>query len=71
MNFVRSAASILGLLLLSLGYAASQWAYLRGEAAEYAARVDQDSVKVLALVFLLTAVFFSRMKNLDPEEEKP
>lgn len=56
MKTLRDAVSVIGLLLLAAGYAASQNAAFDGTIAEYSARVDSPVVQRLALVFFLVLV---------------
>lgn len=56
MKTVRSALALVICLLLALGYAASQWAFFHGQAADYAKRVDTPPVRLLALALLIGCV---------------
>ncbi len=59
MRNLRLALSLISLVLLLLGYLASQVAALSGEAADYSARVDVAPVRWLALAVLGVAVALS------------
>lgn len=52
------------ILLLTVGYAASQWAWWTGDFANYAKRVDVPAVQHAALVVLilliLSAIFWDK-----------
>jgi hypothetical protein len=53
---LRVLMSVLVTSLLGLGYAASQYFYLIGKPVEYAALVDQPSVRMLMLVILIAVI---------------
>lgn len=55
MKLARLIVGVLLAVLLTAGYAASQWMTLQGRAAEWAAKVDQPPIRLLALVLLLAA----------------
>lgn len=56
MKSARQIVGILLIVLLTLGYAASQWMTLQGRAAEWAAKVDVPPIRMLALVLLVGAL---------------
>lgn len=60
LRFALSAFVVVGLVA---GYLASQVAYFRGQAPDYAARVDSPQVAMLALVLLGAAVVLSLVKD--------
>lgn len=62
MKTLRDAVSVIGLLLLAAGYAASQRAAFDGTIGEYSARVDEPAIQRLALVLfvVLLALAFVR-----------
>ena len=61
MKTLRAAVAVTGAILLTLGYIASQIAAIQGQgaAADYAAKVDQPSIRALALVLLVAALILS------------
>lgn len=63
MKTLRVALAVASILLLGLGYAASQWAALSGTAPEYAKRVDQAPIRYLALFMLVAAVALALLKD--------
>ena len=56
MTKVRTVLSILVIVLLGVGYAGSQFSVFRGNASDYAAKIDSPPVKLLALLILLASV---------------
>ncbi|GAB4133843.1 MAG: hypothetical protein Fur0036_19570 [Fimbriimonadaceae bacterium] len=56
-------------LLLGLGYAASQYHFFNGTAAQYAAQVDVPTIRSLALLLLVAgiALGFAKSPSSDPE----
>ena len=58
MNLENLRNGLLGftVVILGLGYAASQWFYFQGRSSEYARIVDIPSIRGLALVVLLLYV---------------
>ena len=66
MSSVRRLLGIVVLALLTLGYLASQAAYLFGDPVAYASRVDIPQVKYLSLVLFLAAIVLA----LIPEKEE-
>lgn len=56
MKILRTTLAIVTVLLIVVGYAASQVAALNGWAAQYAEKVDSPSISHLALVLLLGIV---------------
>jgi hypothetical protein len=67
MNAIRFALTTLSLILLTAGYAASQWAFFWGDPASHSARMDQGPVRVLALVVLGAAIVFSFLPDRDSD----
>jgi len=67
MSFLRYSLTLVALLALAAGYAASQYAFFNGRASEYAQTVDTPAIRILALVFLLAAIAFSFV----PDKEEP
>ncbi|MBX3117803.1 MAG: hypothetical protein KF784_01975 [Fimbriimonadaceae bacterium] len=63
MKALRFALSVFAVLGLVGGYFASQYAYFTGQAATYAARVDQQPVWRLSLALLLVAIVLSFVKD--------
>lgn len=56
MNLLRTALALASILLLTVGYAASQFFALNGRAAEYVALVDKSSLAPVSLLILLAAI---------------
>lgn len=56
MSGLRYCISALAIGGLAVGYAASQYAYFSGRAADYAAVVDQPAVRYVALALLLACI---------------
>lgn len=56
MNRIRLVLASVTVVFLAAGYMASQVAYLNGQPAEYAARVDQTPIIFLSLVLFLAAI---------------
>lgn len=56
MQTIRTALFVMIVGLLSIGYAASQWAWLTADFESYAKKVDVPPVQHLALVALLVVV---------------
>lgn len=67
MNRIRLLIGAILSVLLTLGYLASQYAAITGQTAEYAARIDQPQIIVLALIAFLGAIVFFL---LPPEKEE-
>lgn len=59
----------LGAVLLAVGYLASQNAALNGQAPDYASKVDQPPIVMLALVLFLAAVAFLFVPEGEGAEE--
>ena len=68
MTRIRTLLTIVTALLLTLGYSASQLAWFAGPdaASEYARKIDQPPVRLLALVLLVAAVVLAFV----PEREE-
>lgn len=58
MNRIRIGLASVTVALLAAGYVASQFAYLGGQSADYAARIDQTPIILLSLVLFLTGIAF-------------
>lgn len=56
MKLARTVFSVMAVLLLGLGYAASQFAAFTGTQTEYAVKADQPQIRYLALLLLLAAI---------------
>jgi hypothetical protein len=59
MNLARLLVVIGSILLLAGGYLASQLAAINGQAADYAAKIDQPSIRTLAALLLVAAIALS------------
>jgi hypothetical protein len=66
----RTIMAILSLVLLSLGYAASQFAYPE-RAAEYAKWIDQPWARWLSLAMLLIAMVLCFVPDGAEEVDEP
>lgn len=71
MNLLTLRQGLLAIiiLVLGMGYAASQWFYFQGRAAEYARVVDVPSIRTLALILLLMFVVFAFIPVRESEIE--
>ena len=71
MKSLRSVFAVVVIALLGLGYFASQWAAMNGSeaAVQYAARVDQPPVQLLALVVFLVCVILPFLPESKQETE--
>jgi hypothetical protein len=69
MKNIRTLVSVAVLILLPLGYAASQWAALSGTAQEYAEKVDCPQVMWLALFLLVVCIVFAFIKEVEADEK--
>lgn len=67
MTKVRMMVAVVTMLLLAVGYLASQYAYFQGNAPDYAAKIDSPPVVALSLVIFLAALILF----LIPEREEP
>jgi hypothetical protein len=56
MNSLRTLFTYGVLTFITLGYLASQWAYLNGRFAEYARAVDTPAIKIMSLAIFIGAV---------------
>ena len=58
MNLDAIRSGLLGftLVMLTFGYAASQWFFFNGRAKEYATLVDVPSLRMLSLVLLFAFI---------------
>lgn len=63
MKVFRLAVSVLGVLGLAAGYAASQYAFFNGKAADYAAAVDQPAIRFGSLALLAAAVVLALLPD--------
>lgn len=68
MRKLRNGLFLLSAILIVGGYLASTSFALRGQAAEWAQRIDQPSVKWLALAIVLAALGFGFLPNDESEE---
>lgn len=68
MKMVRTLISVFGVVLLVLGYGASQYAALTGTAQEYAQKVDCPPIKWLALILLVLCVFMAFIGDREADE---
>ena len=68
MRLLRFSITVLSLLALAAGYAASQVAFFAGQAPNYAAAVDQPTVKVVALILLAFAIAASFVPDKEHEQ---
>lgn len=68
MRLLRFSITVLALLALAAGYAASQFAFFTGQALNYAGAVDQPFVKWVALILLVFAVAVSIVPDREQEE---
>jgi succinate dehydrogenase hydrophobic anchor subunit len=71
MKTLRLGLFAVSAILLVGGYLASTAFVLRGQAADWARRIDQPPVKWLALVLCVAAVVFGFLKDADDGEEQP
>jgi hypothetical protein len=58
MKRIRLLIAGLGAVLLAVGYLASQMAFFNGQAQDYASKVDQPQIVLLALALFVAAVAF-------------
>lgn len=68
MNLVRFGLTLFAALLLGGGYAASQYAYFNGRAAEFAAQMDQPAIRWLATLLLIAAIALVFVKDKEIAE---
>jgi succinate dehydrogenase hydrophobic anchor subunit len=66
MKTLRVVLSAVSVILLLAGYLASQYTALNGTASDYASKVDQPPVRLLALLLLVAAVVLAFI----PEREE-
>ena len=59
MSLLRYSLTVVVLLALAAGYAASQYAFYNGRAPDYAQAVDNPAIKILALIVLIAAIALS------------
>jgi FtsH-binding integral membrane protein len=69
MKTVRNALSLIVVILLGGGYAASQAAVLQGRAVEYARQIDQPAVHFLALVLFIGCIVLAFFPEREGESE--
>ncbi len=69
MERLRFGYVILLTLILGLGYAASQYHFFNGTAAQYAAQVDVPAIRSLALLLLVAGVALGFAKSTSSEAE--
>lgn len=68
MNLLRTTFSVLALVSLALGFAASQRAFFTGTAAEYAETASQPAVKGAALAMLIAALALALLRDKAEDE---
>lgn len=56
MRFFLRVSLILTLVLLTLGYAGSQFAYFSGSAADWAQKVDTKPIQTLSLILFVLLI---------------
>lgn len=71
MKSLRTVLSVVSIVLLGLGYIASQIAAWNGSATEYARRVDEAPIRTLALLLLLAAVILAFVPDREGTEPDP
>jgi hypothetical protein len=69
MRNIRNALSILSALLLMAGYLGSQWAYMHGNASVWAARMDEQPIRSLAALLLITALALAFYRDAETEKQ--
>lgn len=69
MERLRYGYVLLMALFLGLGYAASQYHFFNGTAAQYAAQVDVPTIRSLALLLLVMGIALGFAKP--PSDEVP
>jgi len=67
MRVLRLVVSVFGVLGLAAGYAASQFAYFSGRAAEYAEAANQPVVRYASLGLLAIAVILALIPDREGE----
>ena len=67
MTKVRLLVAGVTMLLMTVGYLASQYAYLNGNAVAYAAKVDTPPIVLLSLVLFIAALVLFFI----PDHEEP
>lgn len=68
MTKARTFLAVIVMLLLTIGYAASQYAYFTNTIVEYSQRVDTPAISHLALVFFLAIVVFGLLREREAED---
>lgn len=68
MTKARTFLAVLVLLLLTAGYAASQYAYFSGTIVDYSKRIDTPPISHLALVVFLAIVAFGFMREREADD---
>ncbi len=63
MKVLRLALSVVVITGLLVGYLSSQAAFFEKRTAEYAAKVDQPPIAMLALLVLVAAIVLSFVKD--------
>jgi hypothetical protein len=69
MNRLRTLFTYCVLTVITLGYLASQFAYLNGLFAEYARAVDTPAVKYASLLMFCTALVLALIPDREVEAE--
>lgn len=59
MKLLRDALALASVLLLAVGYAASQYYALTGRAPEYVSLIDKTPIGVVSLLLLVAAFIFA------------
>ncbi len=69
MKLLRNLVCLVAVLLMGGGFVASEFAALGGTAQDYAAKVDQPPIRLLALVVLVGAVALAFVRDTDTPEQ--
>lgn len=70
MKLLRTVVASVGLLLMGLGYGASQSAFFGGTTAAYTTRIDQSMVPYLSLALLASAVALAFIPEKGSEDDQ-
>ena len=71
MSKLRAALTFVVAALLAVGYASSQTALFRGDAAAWAYAVDSQPVRVAAAIVLLACVGFALVREQETGGNQP